>query len=870
MKADSMSICKYIILIFYLSMIFNLLITVNNFTQGQTIIQYNKTVLSDQGNLRLIDFAIRHVGEIQDIAIEFSIKDNKGTSIFNAISKSFTLRPGLNILNISNIQPLTIFKGEEKQIFQLPDGTYCYIIKVISIRDHGMLAEHIEPGVRIINTNPLAVQEKRKLKTSITVGSSMRYSDMPFYGCPDNDKLQWSFGVYLNSEIGGLPFNVGTTVSNSTVPIQRVLKKIQFSLNVKELQKRKKDKFIRNLKSKSSQYNDSSKLKSLAPVKEILINEKYPNVNKLRSYVGDFNPGNQEKDLMEYNIIRKKLSDTLNKSQKSKEDYFTKRYNVNDINDLKDSCVKLPPDSIEMIRKLINSHRVRDSLENKELVLKKKIDSYEKLENKYKKLKGIENQKIEQLLDNQSYGKIEEVYPELSQNNSFIDGVESFNLGTLCPRINKSCVQGIQLDGIEVSHLDENNIFKQITIGRINRSYDLYNHPLSSSPFNRMLYCGILGIGSKDGSHLHFHYVVIKDYANNSNDKKVEKLSIFKLQENYHFGLDYALQLFEQNLKIHFTLNNSLYIPDQNSQSRKVRSSEILLIPFVKGKVKEGSIIGFAENVEIKYSALSKNFEALANINHFGSNYLSMAIPQYYNDLSNYQLKLEKQYMNKKISLSVFYQREIEPEKQENYFIYQVNTRYGLSTKIKFPRKPYIFIDYYPFFHREVGSLYSLGTDNKRDYSHVVSLQTGYENVKGVVTNNIMINCFYQLNNFSKSYLKNFMQVVVSDQFTIEKFGISTNLSFTPMNDKELKSLGQQTYTISFLYKPKFGSLEVGVVYNKQNDIGSNLGYKSSIRLILLKRISVTLSIQYINQSRIVYDQQLPKFQAMSSIFINI
>lgn len=312
------------------------------------------------------------------------------------------------------------------------------------------------------------------------------------------------------------------------------------------------------------------------------------------------------------------LSDSVSGSLQNKYDWLLIKYNNN-------------KDSLDRFIEKLNHYNVQDLLSFSKLnsIVNDKISSYEKYYNKkeleqLKQLKGGDLGQIEGQLTSAS-----DKYHILERKELLLNGLKRFEMGTVYPYYSNYTVNGVVLNGYDISYTYK-NIYTSFSGGK---QLNIINDSVSSflELKKPMLYAFAFGYGDKFDNHIHLNYSYgSRVLSNNSTGEDF-------VSRNHVIAPDFTYRFFKDKWKVSGQLPISFtdrQTSEGSNDNRRGFASELTV----------NGIVSKTTQVEISNSYISEYFHA------FG-------VPFLFSNYLNYHQKI-KQKIAQNITTEVGYKYE--------------------------------------------------------------------------------------------------------------------------------------------------------------------------------------------------------------------
>ncbi|RPI06990.1 MAG: hypothetical protein EHM64_00915 [Ignavibacteriae bacterium] len=310
---------------------------------------------------------------------------------------------------------------------------------------------------------------------------------------------------------------------------------------------------------------------------------------------------------------------------------------------------------------------------------------------------------------------------ELSGWDNFMMSFIALGIGINYPSYSDYTLKGVPVTGINVE-LNPGILYAAFAASKNQRS-------IQNIAYQRNLYAGRLGLGKKEGTHLFFTGVYVKDDENSmtvSSTTSAMGPSIspgsipLTPKANDVFGMETKLALFQDHILIEGEGNAAILTRDTRDADLEIKE-----IPsWIKGVLhpKISSSFDYSYSGKISYNNTGSATRISFNTKMIGPGYVSLGAPNLRNDQIAYEAKAEQGLFSRKISLSTFFRTS-----HDNLIDWKSSTTttsaYGLNLGLNFPKLPFLQVSYSPVVQKNDDSVLTRKVENK---TSMLSAVTGY------------------------------------------------------------------------------------------------------------------------------------------------
>ena len=289
-------------------------------------------------------------------------------------------------------------------------------------------------------------------------------------------------------------------------------------------------------------------------------------------------------------------------------------------------------------------------------------------------------------------------------------GVNAFGIGTNYPSYSDYTLNGVPVTGINVE-VNPGIFYAAFTASDNQRGVE-------NTAYQRSLYAGRIGIGKKDGTHLFFTGLYVKD-DENSITVLPGNLTLTP-KANYVFGSETKLALFDKHLL--FEGEGTAAVLTRDTRDADL---EINAIPgFIKNMVepKISTSFDFSYAGKISYNNSGSATRVSVDMKMVGPGYVSLGAPNLRNDQLVYEAKVDQGFYARKISISTFFRTS-----HDNLIDWKssttTTTALGINLMLNFPKLPFLQVSYSPYLQKNDNPVPEQKVENR---TMMLTAVTGY------------------------------------------------------------------------------------------------------------------------------------------------
>jgi hypothetical protein len=388
--------------------------------------------------------------------------------------------------------------------------------------------------------------------------------------------------------------------------------------------------------------------------------------------------------------------------------------------------------------------------------------------------------------------------------------VNALGIGTNYPSYSEYTLNGVPVTGINVE-VNPGIFYAAFTASKNQSSVE-------NSAYQRNLYAGRLGIGKKDGTHLFFTGVYVRDDENSitvsSNNSALgpsvpsNNLTLTP-KANYVSGAETNLALFDEHILIEGEGNVSVLTRDTRDANLESDAIPNFIKRMVTPKISTSFDYSYAGKISFNNSKSATRISF--GIKMIGPGYTSLGVPSLRNDQLAYDAKVEQKFFERHLSLGAFFKNS-----HDNLIEWKssttTTTAFGINLGLNFPKLPFLQVSYSPYLQKNDDTVLVQKVENK---TTMFSAVTGYN-------------------------------------LLIEEFNLSTTVAFISNEAKSLNGLSNYrtnsisiTEAVSF-NKPVSFAGTWGLIKTASPLLNSDINnIDFSVNVILSEYLSSTLGLNY-------------------------
>ncbi|MHB8579578.1 MAG: hypothetical protein ACYDA4_06920 [Ignavibacteriaceae bacterium] len=290
-------------------------------------------------------------------------------------------------------------------------------------------------------------------------------------------------------------------------------------------------------------------------------------------------------------------------------------------------------------------------------------------------------------------------------------GVNAFGIGTNYPSYSNYTLNGVPVTGINVE-VNPGIFYAAFTASDNQRSVE-------NTAYQRSLYAGRIGIGKKDGTHLFFTALYAKD-DENSTTVLPSNLTLTP-KANYVFGTETKLTLFDNRLLFEGEGNAAVLTRDTRDADLEINA-----IPgFIKGMInpKISTSFDYSYAGKMSFNNPGSATRISLDMEMVGPGYISLGAPNLRNDQLVYEAKVDQGFFARKISIGTFFRTS-----HDNLIDWKssttTTTALGINLMLNIPKLPFLQVSYSPYLQKNDDPVPERKVENK---TMMLTAVTGYD-----------------------------------------------------------------------------------------------------------------------------------------------
>ncbi len=282
-------------------------------------------------------------------------------------------------------------------------------------------------------------------------------------------------------------------------------------------------------------------------------------------------------------------------------------------------------------------------------------------------------------------------YNAVSGAEKFFLNIRSLGIGTNYPSYSDYVLNGVPVTGINLE-FNPGILYTAFTASKNQR-------PVDNEAYQRDLYAGRLGIGKKETTHLFFTGLYVTDDASSMRPDSMH--NTLTPRENYVFGMEGKLNLFDEHLALEGEGAMSLYTRD----TRDPEFASSAIPSFVKNLTNPrlSSSVDYMYSGRLVYTNAESATKISAGAKMIGPGYTSLGVPNLRTDQFGYEAKLDQQLFDRRVTIGSFFRTF-----NDNLIDWKSSTTtmtaYGINLGFNFPRLPFLRISYSPISQKNNAS----------------------------------------------------------------------------------------------------------------------------------------------------------------------
>ena len=238
----------------------------------------------------------------------------------------------------------------------------------------------------------------------------------------------------------------------------------------------------------------------------------------------------------------------------------------------------------------------------------------------------------------------------LSTGERLLYGVEKLSVGTVYPYYSPLVLNGIMVNGVDFKW-SPGIFYTAFTFGSSNKATLSLEQGVAA--FKQKLIAGKIGLGDKNGTHIHFTALNAIDDPGSIQVAD----SVARPQSNFIFGTNFGLKLFQGNFSIQGEVAGSKFDSNQDAVDIAGDNPWTSNLPgFLDPNI--SSAIGLAYDLRAIFRLFKQNTVLSGYVRNIDPGYNSFGAPNLRYGLFSYQAKITQKLFSDKVRLSLFRKNE--------------------------------------------------------------------------------------------------------------------------------------------------------------------------------------------------------------------
>lgn len=274
-------------------------------------------------------------------------------------------------------------------------------------------------------------------------------------------------------------------------------------------------------------------------------------------------------------------------------------------------------------------------------------------------------------------------HASVSGMEQFFMSIRTLGIGTNYPSYSDHILSGVPVTGLNME-LNPGIFYTAFTASNNQRALD-------NAAFQRDLYAGRIGLGTKDASHFILTGMYVSDNAESIRiDSSNQTLTP---RENTVFGIDAKVDLFDNQLTLETEGAVSLLTRDTRDADFTSDAIPSFLTSIVSPRL--SSSVDFMYAGKLTYSNEESATNISAGVKMIGPGYASLGVPLLRNDQFIYEAKLDQKLFDNRVSLGSFFRSAF-----DNLITWKAArttmSSIGVNLGFNFPNLPFVQISFSP------------------------------------------------------------------------------------------------------------------------------------------------------------------------------
>ncbi len=276
-----------------------------------------------------------------------------------------------------------------------------------------------------------------------------------------------------------------------------------------------------------------------------------------------------------------------------------------------------------------------------------------------------------------------EEHASVSGMEKFFMSIRTLGIGTNYPSYSDYILSGAPVTGLNME-LNPGIFYTAFTASNNQRALD-------NAAFQRDLYAGRIGVGTKDASHFILTGMYVSD--NEGSIRIDSSNAILTPRENTVFGIDAKIGVFNNQLSLETEVAVSLLTRDTRDADFTSDAIPSFLTSIVSPRL--SSSVDFMYAGKLTYSNDESATNISAGVKMIGPGYASLGVPLLRNDQFIYEAKLDQRLFNRYMTLGSFVRTAF-----DNLITWKsartTMTSIGVNVGLNFPKLPFVQLSFSP------------------------------------------------------------------------------------------------------------------------------------------------------------------------------
>lgn len=306
-------------------------------------------------------------------------------------------------------------------------------------------------------------------------------------------------------------------------------------------------------------------------------------------------------------------------------------------------------------------------------------------------------------MDASATNKALETLGLMSGAESFIASLPTIGVGTVFPMFSPLTVSGVRVQGASVEWNPGGTIFLQGAYGTTQRPLSRVDTvrldttmftTQDNSAFGRKLYAAKVGVGRREGPHLHVSAMLVADDVASNPGVPRDSTTALTPQKNWVAALDFKVEPIARMWTIQAELAGSATVGDRLApelNTNQVPDELLSLVDYSASSYADWAFIG-----STAFTIRETGTRLTGSYRRLGPGFRTLGVPNLRTDLLRYDVRFDQSFWNRQISAGVFYRRDLDnliPWKRSTTSITSLGVNLGLSIR----RLPFLRLSYAPY-----------------------------------------------------------------------------------------------------------------------------------------------------------------------------